>query len=491
MLVLVGGIIAEILLTRLRILWNYRRFLVVVPLVAVSVWLGFALIEPKVGLWWLLGLIALFRILNMLKMNKPDIHPDYQWRTARRTSLVLGLATLLVVGAHEAVMNVAGTTLLTALAAAQVIAALLLLAFTAKNLQKTKHHATNHHFTDKELPTVTVAIPARNETNDLASCIRSVLANDYPKLEVLVLDDCSQDRTAEVIRDFAHDGVRFIQGDPPADRWLAKNQAYETLASHASGEIVLFCGVDVRFGPRAIRALVTTMKDKKRDMMSVLPFRIGGGVDTSLVQPLRYWWELALPRRTFNRPPVLSTCWLISRKELNEAGRFKGVSHNILPERFFARVMVKSDGYAFIRADEQLEVNTVKPIEEQLKTAVRIKYPSLRKRPENVLFLLFIETLLLLGPLVLTVSWLWSGPTTATILAALATILLVATHYAIMSASHPLHSTVALFNLPVAILTEIGLTLTSMVKYEFGKVQWKGRNICIPAMHVIKRLPKA
>jgi len=77
---------------------------------------------------------------------------------------------------------------------------------------------------------------------------RRFSSHDYPKLEIIVLDDCSQNKhTPEIIRSFAHDGVRFIQGEHPKPTWLAKNQAYDRLAQESSGEFILFCGVDVRF----------------------------------------------------------------------------------------------------------------------------------------------------------------------------------------------------------------------------------------------------
>ncbi len=232
------------------------------------------------------------------------------------------------------------------------------------------------------------------------------------------------------------------------------------------------------------------MLTKNKLMMSVMPIRIGGGMQTSLIQPLRYWWELALPRKTFNRPPVLSTCWIIERKALKKLGGFEGVRHNILPERYFARELVKTDKYSFIRADEHLDIKTVKSAEEQLNTAIRVKYPSLRKRPENVLLLIVIEATVLFAPLVFTLSLATNGLTLTGILGGLSLFSFVAVHYLIMSASHPFHSTLALFNYPFAVATEIILTIYSLYKYEFGTVNWKGRNVCIPTMHVIKKLPK-
>lgn len=478
----------------LLMLWpgsqRVRFGLVAAALTSLGFWAGASVIEsPNVYTFLLIG-IGTFRAINLLKVTKASIHPNYLRQVTRRTSLSLLLSSLLIVLLQAAGVADNLHALLTPWALLQFVAAGSLLGFTVRNLHKTKHHQSQHYFSDKELPTVTVAIPARNETNDMAACLRTVLANDYPKLEVLVLDDCSQDRTAEVIRDFAQDGVRFIAGKPPKDRWLAKNQAYEELARHASGEVVLFCGVDVRFGPGAIRALVTSMLNKNKAMVSVMPFRIGGGVNTSLIQPLRYWWELALPRRTFNRPSVLSTCWLISRDKLLGLGSFKAVSHNIIPEGYFARELIKSDGYSFIRADGQLDVRTVKPVEEQLATALRTRYPQLKKRPENVLLLLLLEISLLAAPLFFAVSALWNGFSVPSVISLLALLFLIVTHYAIMSASNPSHSILALVNLPFALATELIITLLSMLKYEFGSVMWKGRNVCIPAMHVVPKLPK-
>lgn len=484
------SILFELLIVAVPPIWRWRSVIAAGALTTLSFWFGATIVQEPSKIVFLLMFVSIFRAFNLLKITKATIHESYLKQVTRRTSLsFIGISVILVV-LHNLVTIQYLSQLVLPWALLQFVVAMSILAVTTKNLQKTKHHQSRHFYTDKELPTVTVAIPARNETNDMAACLRTVLANDYPKLEVLVLDDCSQDRTAEAIKDFAHDGVRFISGSTPKDHWLAKNQAYEELSKHASGEIILFCGVDVRFGPQAIRSLVTSMLNKDRKMLSVMPFRIGGGVNTSLIQPLRYWWELALPRRLFNRPPVLSTCWLIYRKTLEDLGSFKAVSRNIIPEGFFARELVKQDSYAFIRSDEHLDVRTVKVIEEQLATALRTYYPQLRKRPENVLVLIVAELALIGAPIAFTISMLWTGITVAGAFGAISLLLLITVHYLITSASSPLHSVIALFNMPFALLTEISLMLASMYQYEFGTVTWKGRNICIPTMHVVRRLPK-
>ncbi len=71
-----------------------------------------------------------------------------------------------------------------------------------------------------ELPSVTLAIPARNETHAIRETLTEAVASEYSRLEILVIDDCSQDRTPQIIRDFAHDGIRFIQGTELNENWL-------------------------------------------------------------------------------------------------------------------------------------------------------------------------------------------------------------------------------------------------------------------------------
>ena len=102
-----------------------------------------------------------------------------------------------------------------------------------------KRYAYRPETTDQNassLPTVSVCIAARNEVHALSQCLERVLQSDYEKLEVLVLDDSSEDDTPHIIKSFAHAGVRFIAGrDIPAG-WLGKNHANQTLALEASGD---------------------------------------------------------------------------------------------------------------------------------------------------------------------------------------------------------------------------------------------------------------
>ncbi len=456
-------------------------------------------LAPVVGLGGygvIFALLSGYRIVNLFRILQNQMHERYLQRVTRSTFwTLLGLqAVTLAAWWPGEVFEVPGQTVWLIAAVASAAVALVALLSVMRTLKRTAWPRTNVHFSDKELPTVTVAVPARNESADLQACLQSILASDYPKLEILVLDDCSQTkRTPEIIRSFAHAGVRFLQGKEPTQTWFAKNWAYEQLRREASGDYILFLGVDVRLSPHSIRHLITVLLERKKSLVSILPER-GPEVHgvLSLLQPMRYWWELVPPRRLFNRPPVLSTCWIADADMLKRDGGFAAVSRAIVPEAHFARkAMERQDGYSFMRSNHLLGLYSVKRISAQRETAVRMRYPQVHRRPEQVAIVSLLEGGLLVAPFIMAVAGFWVDiGLPAHILSILAAGLLVITHELVA-----LHTSVnswwfGLIAAPWMFVVDIAYLHYSMWRYEFSKVEWKGRNVCIPVMHVVPHLPE-
>lgn len=494
-MLLLSGAVLELAL-HVPGLWRARKVLAVLTTLTIAVASG-ALVGWRPNFFSvLIAVLSLYRIFNCARLVQGRMHERYLHRATLRTSLVLiGLQILIAAGwAAWDAWHTTGHTTWTVVASLQLAAAAGSLFFTLRTIWRTSWPASQKHYTDAELPTLSVAIPARNETDDLQECLQSLVASDYPKLEILVLDDCSQmARTPEIIRSFAHDGVRFLKGEEPDATWLAKNQAYAHLEREASGEFVLFCGADVRFERDALRKLVSHMLTRQKVMASILPNRPPSAHGTtSLIQAMRYWWELVPPRRLFNRPPVLSTCWIIKRSALRQAGGFRSVARAIVPEAHFARLAAKTaDGYSFWRAGLGIGIASVKKVADQRATAIRMRYPQVHRRPEQVAIHSLLEIAFLLLPFVLGLGGFWLDiGTAAQIIATLACLCLVITHELVVLSTHVNTWWFGLVAPPFMILTDIALLHYSMWKYEFSVVEWKGRNICIPAMHVVPHLPR-
>lgn len=333
-----------------------------------------------------------------------------------------------------------------------------------------------------DVPTVSVCIPARNEDHALEDCLRSVLASNYPKLEVLVLDDCSQDKTSELIRSFAHDGVRFIQGDTPASGWLGKNQAMQTLAEHASGDYLLFIDVDTRLNVTSVAQLVDYTMDARQDMVAVLPQNRLGLQPGALLGTLRNYWQMVLPL-TRRRVPVASQAWIINADSLRGLGGFKSVAHKIIPEGSFARRLFTKGAYRFIAGNEALGITTAKRWPSGLESAVRVLYPTYKRQPLVALAAIGFIAGAILAPIgifwhhVLTAQW-----TSLFVLSGIASGLAFVVYATAMRRTHPRAWVLVAFLLPVSALQEIFLIMTSLLQYEFGEVNWKGRNVCYPVI---------
>lgn len=476
-----------------------QRYLAVIGAamtIAASLWL----LALGVSLFtFLLVVFGIYRCINLLRLAKGRIHRKYLRRAAVQTALWLVVLQSLAMLAwlSDARWGLAGLNLWVFITWADVVLAAVLVASTFRHLWTTRTpRLAAADVSDANLPTLTVAIPARNETDDLEQCLASLVASNYTKLEILVLDDCSQNKhTPEIIRSYAHAGVRFLQGKVPDENWLAKNSAYQQLYEESNGELLLFCGVDVRFQTSSLRELVAALQHKHKNMISVIPQNVVPSaltsLETTLIQPVRYAWELSLPRRLFRRPPVLSTCWLIRREVIASAGGFAAVSRSVVPESYFARVSAVQDGYSFMQSSAKMGIVSKKSRAEQRATAIRTGYPRVHRRIELVMLLSLAEAGGMLLPYALVIASLFHRVHVSLWLPSLlSVIMLTATYVAVVALTYRMWLARALVQLPLAVAIDMALLNYSMIRYEFFDVIWKDRNVCIPVMRVTDRLPE-
>jgi cellulose synthase/poly-beta-1,6-N-acetylglucosamine synthase-like glycosyltransferase len=108
---------------------------------------------------------------------------------------------------------------------------------------------------DAEMPAISIVVAARNEARGIEGAMRSLLAQDAPRLEVVAVDDRSDDATGAILDRFARDEPRLrvvhVTELPPG--WLGKNHALWLGAGHATGELLLFTDADVVMAPDTLR----------------------------------------------------------------------------------------------------------------------------------------------------------------------------------------------------------------------------------------------
>jgi glycosyltransferase involved in cell wall biosynthesis len=128
-------------------------------------------------------------------------------------------------------------------------------------------------FEGGEAPLVSVLVPAKDEEEGVAECLRSLLQQSYPRFEVLVADDRSADRTAEIVERLAAEDsrlqlVRIV--DLPAG-WTGKCNALDQLQRRAQGEWLLFVDADTRHHPECVSVAVEEATRRSADLLSLMP----------------------------------------------------------------------------------------------------------------------------------------------------------------------------------------------------------------------------
>ena len=141
------------------------------------------------------------------------------------------------------------------------------------------------------LAPISVLIPARNEEAGIEACVRSVLASRAVELEIIVLDDASTDRTAEIVRALAAEDacVRLEAAPPLPDGWCGKQHACFALSKLARFDTLTFLDADVRLHPDALARMALFLRASGADLVSGFPRQETGTPLEKLLLPLINW----------------------------------------------------------------------------------------------------------------------------------------------------------------------------------------------------------
>jgi hypothetical protein len=246
-------------------------------------------------------------------------------------------------------------TLLTLVAAAALILAAVPAAMFLANLPLFRRLPPPPMLGNAQ-PTVSVLIPARNEERSIEASVRSALASRGVELDVVVLDDASADKTADIVARLAAEDprVRLVKAPPLPAGWCGKQHACHVLAGEAKYPFLAFLDADTRLEPDTLLRMVAGINERGTDLLSGFPRQETGTLLESLVIPTMHvillgylpLWQM----RATTHPAFAAGCgqlFLARRSSYQRAGgheAIKATLHDgIMLPRAFREKGLKTD----------------------------------------------------------------------------------------------------------------------------------------------------
>jgi hypothetical protein len=194
---------------------------------------------------------------------------------------------------------------------------ILMWVILAANMIYVRARSRPRALTPDARPTVTIAIPARNEGPNLMRLLPSLLAQDYPVESIVVYDDGSEDDTADVVRQQDDRRITLLRGDGPPPGWIGKPHALFQATRRLRTDLIVFLDADVTLRKKSSLAALI---DRYRllppgSVMTALLRARGGGLLLVSNITMALMAALPWPAARWTRIPWLGglngQCWIL------------------------------------------------------------------------------------------------------------------------------------------------------------------------------------
>ena len=323
--------------------------------------------------------------------------------------------------------------------------------------------------------TVTVIVPMRNESENVAECISALSGQgSVDNVKFILVNDSSTDNTLALIKQATAGDSRFTVIDSPELRtgWLGKVSALQAGYEAADSEFIVTIDADVRLKPKALARAINQLKDLKLDFVSPYPQQVAVTFSEKLIQPLLHWsWMSTVVLRLAEKYPIRSTAiangqFFVVRKEaLDIIEGFSTVSGKILDDIEIARSLIASGFKGIVTEGSAIAKTRMYSSFDELRSGYgKSLWKAFGGRIGSFVAIFFIFTVGIL-PFVLFLN----GYLIGFILFLLS--VLTRELSALRSRSNPIYA----FLHPLSSALLIYLIIYSWSKR--GKVQWKGRTV--------------
>ena len=342
-------------------------------------------------------------------------------------------------------------------------------------------------------PLVSILVPARNESRSIARCVEALARQDYPRCEILVLDDQSEDETASIVEQLTrrYANVRLLHGQPLPSNWHGKAFACAQLAEAAAGQWLLFVDADTTLEPQCVQVALSQAEEQRADLLTMMPKIVAGTLGESLllpIIPLTFVAFLPLGLVTGHPSPVFAGAlgpFLLFRRDVYwRIGGHSAVRTDIVEDMQLSRVVKQHGGrVVWIDGTSLMSVRMYHGFEEAWRGLAKSAFAAINYSLPGLLLGLPLCVALFFAPYVFLGAWLINHATAGILLwlPLVQIVFLWTSHLLLMRRFHLPPVTMLLQ--AGTILAILVTTLYSAAQTELGNgVVWKGRTYQFEAL---------
>lgn len=276
----------------------------------------------------------------------------------------------------------------------------------------------------RAMPRVSVCIPARNEEGRVGKAVRAALNSSYPELEVVVVDDRSEDGTADEVRAIDDPRIHLVLGTEPPAGWAGKPWACMRAAGEASGDVLLFIDADVELADWTLSAAMKELQTGDLAMLSLFgDWRLESFWEGAVIPVIGWFIRGAVDLTASNdpgRPEAFANGQfiLVTRSAYDRIGGHAAVRAEVLDDVRLARALKgKAQRIGLRFAPGAFRVRLYESLGQIVNGYTKNLYEGMDRRPTMALgavLFVFVTTVL---PYVLLISLLigalaggWSLP---------------------------------------------------------------------------------
>ena len=189
-------------------------------------------------------------------------------------------------------------------------------------------------------PRVSIILPARNEERYIRRCIDSLIKQDYPDFEIVMVNDESSDKTLDIMNEYqnSHPDIKVLSVKKPDDDWIGKNWACYQGYLKSNGNLLLFTDADSYHSENTMSLAVQNIKHYDLDAITIMPRLLSYDFFTKVTLPLltTFMHTRFSPLKVNNAKSKLGyffgSYFIIKRDTYEQVGSHESVKHEIIED---------------------------------------------------------------------------------------------------------------------------------------------------------------